>query len=113
MTELKWAPLVGATIITAKKWQEIPDPHKAVLSRSAAVAGDRVRKETRKLGDDAVEIMKQHGLVVVPVPRDVAGEWERSARATYPRLIEKGNPTEILHTIEGVRDDYRANRPEK
>jgi len=111
MLDLKWAPLVGATIITAKKWQEMPDAHKTALLRLAAVAGDRVRKETRKLGDGAVEIMKQHGLSVVSVPHDVAADWERSARATYPRLLEKGSPTEILHKIERLRDDYRANHP--
>ncbi|MGE5255286.1 MAG: TRAP transporter substrate-binding protein DctP [Hyphomicrobiales bacterium] len=111
MMDLKWAPLVGATIVTAKKWQEIPDNQKTVLLRLAAAAGDRMRKENRKLGDDAVEIMKRHGLAVVPVPRDVAADWERSARATYPRLLEKGNPTEILHAIEKVRNDYRASHP--
>jgi TRAP-type C4-dicarboxylate transport system substrate-binding protein len=112
MMDLKWAPLVGATIVTVKKWQEIPDVQKAVLFRLAAAAGDRVRKETRQLGDDAVEIMKQHGLAVVPVPRDVAADWRRSARATYPRLLETGSPTEILHAIERARDDYRTSHPE-
>lgn len=112
MTELKWAPLVGATIITLRKWQEMPEAHRALLLRSAAAAGERVRRDTRKLGDEAVEIMKQHGLRVVPVPREVAVDWERSARATYPRLLEKGGPTEILHMIERLRDDYRAAHPE-
>lgn len=51
-----------------------------------------MRKETRKLGDEAVAIMEQHGLTVVPVPREAASEWEHSVRATYPRLLEKGPP---------------------
>ena len=113
MTDLNWAPLVGATVITSKKWQELPAPYQAVLSRSAAAAGDRVRKETRQLGDEAVAIMKQHGLRVVPVPRDAAEEWERSVRATYPRLLERGSPTDVLHTMEKIRDDYRAGNPGK
>ena len=113
MTDLKCAPLVGATVITLKKWREIPEPHQVAFSRSAAIAGDRVRKETRKLGDEAVAIMKQHGLTVIPVPREAAAEWECSVRATYPRLLEKGSPTDVLHMMERIRDDYRASRPAK
>ena len=29
MTALKWAPLIGATVISMKKWQRIPDDVKA------------------------------------------------------------------------------------
>lgn len=58
MTDLKWGPLIGATVISMRKWRRIPDDVKPLLVESAQKAGARVRNETRKLGADAVEVMK-------------------------------------------------------
>jgi TRAP-type C4-dicarboxylate transport system substrate-binding protein len=110
MTDLKWAPLVGATVISLKKWQRIPDDVKPALLRSALGAGARMMKETRKLGEEAVVVMKKHGLVVHPVPPDVVSEWERSARATYPKLTGKGVLAEYVEEVERFRNAYRARQ---
>ena len=58
MTDLKWGPLIGATVISMRKWRRIPDDVKPLLVESAQKAGASVRNETRKLGADAVEVMK-------------------------------------------------------
>jgi TRAP-type C4-dicarboxylate transport system substrate-binding protein len=107
MTALKWAPLIGATVISMKKWQRIPDDVKPVLLRSALKAGARMMSETRKLGEEAVEVMKKHGLIVHPVPPDAMSQWERSARATYPRLIGDGVIAEYVKEMEVFRNEYR------
>lgn len=113
MTDLKWAPLVGATVISTRKWQEIPDELKPVLLKSARETGARLQRQVRKLGDDAVEAMKKHGLVVHHVPPDVAAEWERSARAHYPKLVQKIVPAEMVAEVERLRDEYRASQKGK
>lgn len=110
MTDLKWAPLIGATVISMKRWQKIPDDIKPILIKSALQTGVRMRRETRKLGDDAVDVMKKYGLVVHPVPLDVMGQWERSARATYPKFAEKKGFAETVQEVERLRNEYRASR---
>ncbi|MFQ5538711.1 MAG: TRAP transporter substrate-binding protein DctP [Gemmatimonadota bacterium] len=110
MTDLKWAPLIGATVISARTWRKIPDDVKPLLLQSAREAGARVRRETRKFGDDAVEVMKKHGLVVHRVPPVVVADWERSARGAYPKIVGKVVPAEMVAEVERLRNEYRAIR---
>jgi len=113
MTDLKWAPLVGATVISTRKWQEIPDDAKALLRKAAREAGVRFQDEVRRLGDNAVDVMKQHGLTVHQVPPDSVAQWERTARTGYPKLVGKVVPAEMVAEVERLRDEYRALRIRK
>ncbi len=113
MTDLKWAPLVGATVISTKKWQEIPDEVKPALLKSARETGAQLRRETRKLDDNAVAVMQKHGLIVHPVPPDVIAEWERTARTHYPKLTARIVPAEMVAEVERLRDKYRASQKGK
>ena len=110
MTDLKWAPLLGATVISTKKWREIPDGLKPLFLESAHQAGARFQRETRKLGDEAVEVMKKHGLVVHSVPPDAFAQWEKSARGAYPTLTERVVPAEMVAEVERLRNEYRASQ---
>jgi TRAP-type C4-dicarboxylate transport system substrate-binding protein len=108
MTDINWAPLIGATVISMRKWQRIPDDLKPILVKAARVAGARIRDETRQLSHEAVEVMKKHGLVVHQVPPDVAALWESRARAGYPKLIGQVVPAEMVAEVERLRNEYRA-----
>lgn len=108
MTDLKWAPLVAATVISKEKWREVPDNVKPLLLKTAREAGTRFRRETRKLGDEAVQVMKKYGLVVHSVPPDAFAEWERSARAAYPSIVGKVVPAGMVEEVERLRNEYRA-----
>lgn len=113
MTDLKWAPLVGATVISTKKWQEIPDEVKPALLRSARETGARLRRETRNLDDNAITVMQKHGLTVHLVPPDIVAQWEQTARAHYPKLTAKVVPAEMVTEVERYRDEYRASQKGK
>jgi TRAP-type C4-dicarboxylate transport system substrate-binding protein len=113
MTNLKWGPLIGATVIATSKWNEIPDDVKPLLLKSARNAGSRFQSEIRKLGDESVEVMKKHGLIVHHVPPEVVALWEKSARAGYPKIVGKVFPTEILREVEKLRDEYRRSQKRK
>ena len=113
MTDLKWAPLIGATVISTRKWRRIPDDIKLLLVESAREAGARIRWETRKVGNEAVTVMKKHGLVVHHVPSDVVRDWERSARAGYPKIVGKVVPLALVAEVERLRNEYRASQKGK
>ena len=108
MTDLNWAPLIGATVISMSKWQSIPDDLKPILVKAAREAGARIRDETRQLSNDAVEVMKKHGLVVDHVSPEVAALWESRARAGYPKLIGQVVPAGMVAEVERLRNEYRA-----
>ena len=110
MTDLKWAPLIGALVISTRTWRAIPDDLKPNFLEAAREAGARMRREIRKLGDEAVEVMKKHGLVVHQVPPAVAARWEKSARAGYASIVGRVVPAEMVAEVERLRNEYRASR---
>jgi len=110
MTDLKWAPLVGATVISTQTWQRIADDLRPALLASAREAGARLRRETRRLEADAIAVMRQHGLIVHPVPPEVVRLWEQSARAAYAKLVGTEVPAEMMAEVERLRNEYRAAR---
>lgn len=113
MTDLKWAPLVGATVIRNDAWEKIPADLKPALVKAAKETGERLKKETRKLGDEAVDIMKKNGLTVVPVPPEAFADWEKQARAAYPRIMGKTIPPAMVAEVERLRDEFRASKKGK
>jgi TRAP-type C4-dicarboxylate transport system substrate-binding protein len=110
MTGMRWAPLIGATVIRNDAWEKIPADLKPALLQTARDTGERLKKETRKLGDEAVEIMRQHGLVVHPVPAEALAEWERQARAAYPRIMGRTVPAKMRADVERLVAEFRAKK---
>lgn len=107
MTYLKWAPLVGAVVISTRSWQALPVDLKPRFLEIARTAGGRLQSVVRTLGDEAIEVMKQHGLVVHQVPSDSIARWERSARCSYPTIIGTLVPADMVAEVERLRNAYR------
>jgi TRAP-type C4-dicarboxylate transport system substrate-binding protein len=110
MTDLKWVSLVGATVISSKIWREIPQETRRLLLDSAREASRRNKAEVRRLNETSIEVMKKHGLVVHPVPRDTFAQWETSARAGYPKLIGKVVSAQMVSEVERLRNEYRLSQ---
>ncbi len=110
MTEMEWAPLIGATVISTRVWARIPDDVKPLIVQAARDAGTRIRSEIRGLDDTAVEVMRRHGLDVHAVEPAVAAEWERVARASYPMIVGRLVPPETIAEVERLLDEFRASR---
>ena len=109
MTNLKWAPLVGAIVISTRTWRDLPDAAKPDLLRAARKVGERLKRVVPKLGDEAVEVMKKHGLVVHQVPDDAAAAWERVARASYASVEDVVVPAAMVAKVTRLRNAYRAS----
>ena len=110
MTDVKWAPLVGAMVVSAPAWRALPDELKPRLVQAARDAAVRARGKIRPLEDEAIAAMKAHGLVVEPVPSDALREWEATGRGSYPYLVGKVVPAAVVAEVERLRDEYRAQR---
>ncbi len=110
MTELKWAPLVGALVITTRSWRALPDDLKPRLLDAAREAGVRLQERIRPLDDEAIRVMTEHGLTVHAVPPQAVAKWERSARGGYSKIVGRIVPAEIVTEVERLRDEYRALR---
>ncbi len=110
MTDVKWASIVGATVISTSTWRSIPDPLKPRFAQAARDAGVKLRLSIRPLGDEAVKVMQRHGLTVHPVPPDVKEEWRRGARAAYPKIVGQAMPRAMVADVERLVAEHRAKR---
>jgi len=107
MTDLRFVPMVGAVVLSEQTWDALPDDLKPAIQAAAAEAGRRF-KEAREIDSQAIAVMKEHGLVVHPVPNDVVELWEDRARKGWPYMIGKVVPGDLVAEVERLRDEYRA-----
>jgi len=107
MTDLKFAPLVGALIISESAWQRIDPALRPKLLEIAAETGRRMQ-EVRHMDREAVSVMQQHGLTVHEVPDNIYQLWAERTRQAYPRIMGAVVSAELVAEVKRYRDDYRA-----
>jgi TRAP-type C4-dicarboxylate transport system substrate-binding protein len=112
MTDLRWALLMGATVIRKETWDRIPADLQPKLLESAQRAGTKLQAEIRKSGDADVAAMKasKTGLVVVPVDAKTKELWRKTAEATYPNVRGTIVPAEAFDEALKYRDEYRKQK---
>jgi TRAP-type C4-dicarboxylate transport system substrate-binding protein len=110
MIDVKWAPLVGATVITRKMWDSLPAAQRSDMLNAAREAGVSLRGGVRKMGDEAVVSMQKRRLQVIHVDAATVAEWRREAEGVYPKLRGNQVPAELFDEVRRLRDEYRASR---
>ncbi len=110
MLDLKWAPLVGATVVTRKTWEKIPPEHREAVRRAADEAGGRLRDEIRAANDKAVLAMKKRGLKIQPATPDIEAAWLEAAEGVYPEIRGTIVPTDMFDKVRRLRDAYRLTK---
>jgi TRAP-type C4-dicarboxylate transport system substrate-binding protein len=109
MTDVRWVPLVGGTVITLKAWDLLPESKRGALLEAARRPGDRLRADIRRMGDVAVVEMQKRGLKVLEVDAATRRAWQVEAEKTYPKLRGTYCPADVFDEVRRLRDAYRAN----
>jgi TRAP-type transport system periplasmic protein len=108
MLELDWAPLVGATVISKKVWDALPDSAREMMKKSAEAAGEQMQIKGRAEADRAVEAMQKRGLKVQAVPPAAEAEWRKVAESVYPKIRGAMVPAEMFDEVERTLAEYRS-----
>jgi TRAP-type C4-dicarboxylate transport system substrate-binding protein len=108
MTDLRWAPLTGVTMIEKKTWEKIPVDMRGKLLEASAVAGERLHVEVRRLNEEAVNVMIKNGLKVHKVPPDVQVQWQKMVEDIHPKIRGGIMPVDAFDAVKKLRDEYRA-----
>jgi TRAP-type C4-dicarboxylate transport system substrate-binding protein len=110
MVDVKWAPLIGAAVISRKTWDALGAAGQEQLRQAAAQAGERIRARARQEDQEAVEAMKKRGLnVYVPTP-EVEAEWQKLAESVYPRIRGAWMPADIFDAARAAVAEYRQKQ---
>lgn len=113
LTNLRWAPLVGATIITTKAWDKLPVAMRPALLKAASEAGTRFKTEIRNGEQKAIDAMTQHGLTVHNITPEQYAQWEKLFQSTYPQISGTVIPADMMKMAIQYRDEYRAKKTAK
>jgi TRAP-type C4-dicarboxylate transport system substrate-binding protein len=111
MSDLKWGPLIGATIVRAETWNRISPETRAVLEAIIRDKGVEMIAVVRRMEREAVAAMVKYGLEVVTVPPEALEEWRREVERLYPMIRGTMIPAALFDEVLRHRDDYRARAP--
>lgn len=110
MIDLKWVPLLAATVISARSWQQIPEQYRQPLLKASRDSGENLRAKIRAAGDDAIKEMKTRGLNVVTLDNATMARWGSEVRDAYPKLRGTLAPADLFDQSLRLRDQYRARQ---
>jgi TRAP-type C4-dicarboxylate transport system substrate-binding protein len=110
MLELNYVPLVGATVVTKKAWDEIPADKREALLKTASEAGAQMQAKSRAESKEAVEAMKKRGLQVHPLTTELENEWRQFLEGSYPRIRGTIVPADVFDEVRGLLAEYRARQ---
>jgi TRAP-type transport system periplasmic protein len=110
MLELNYVPLVGATVITKKAWDEIPADKREPLLKAASEAGAQMQTKSRAESKEAVGAMKMRGLQVHPLTSELENEWRQFLEASYPKIRGTIVPADVFDEVRGLLAEYRARQ---
>jgi TRAP-type C4-dicarboxylate transport system substrate-binding protein len=115
MSDVKWAPLVGATVVSKAAWEKIPADLRAQMLQEARDRGLEMRKSIRDMGDTAVKTMTQGQagkrstkLTVVHADDAALTEWRKETEAAYATIRGKIVPAPLFDQARQLHDEYRA-----
>lgn len=110
MNDLKWAVLLGGSIVRKSTWERIPAELRPALLAASREAGRKLREQTRGGAERDVEAMTKRGLTVVHVDAAVEAQWRAAAEAAYPRVREVFVPAAAFDQALSYRDEYRKGK---
>ena len=112
MLEVNWAPLVGATIITARAWDAFPRETQAMMREVAAASGARFQDAGRSESDESVAAMRKRGLTVTPMTPAADSAWRTMAEGFYPEIRGSLVPADMFDEVVRLLGEYRARARE-
>lgn len=86
MTDLNFAPLDAATVVTLAAWQRIPEAYREPFLAAAQRAADRLRADVPRAEREAIEEMRSRGLTVIELDPEERASWVATARSVYSDL---------------------------
>ena len=111
MLDIRFAQLVGATLIAKDVWDKVPAPVQRQMMESAKVAGVALRDEIRKSEANSIPLMQQFGLNVVHADDKAVEEWQKLAESIYPKLRGTIVPADLFDEVKNLHEQYRKTHP--
>jgi len=101
------APFIGATVMTRRGFDALPDQDREALLAASVSAGARFREEVPVQEARALEEMRQRGLAVTRIAPAAEQEWRSNAAALASEYGTALVPEEVFAAARRARDEFR------
>jgi TRAP-type C4-dicarboxylate transport system substrate-binding protein len=106
MTDLRWAPLNAAMVISNRSWERIPEQIRDPLLAVVREIGGKLRQTIRSAESDAIREMISRGLNVVQLDGADLNAWRSEVNAAYDRLPCRQSQPELLQEVLRLHEEY-------
>ncbi len=89
MLDINWGILTAGVIIDKKIWDKIPSEQQVILKKISREIGIKHQKTTRFQDNEAIETMKEYGLIVHKPTLDEKAQWKNYLKTWYPEIRGK------------------------
>jgi len=107
MSDLKWAVMLGAIIVTRETWEKIPAAVRPAIREAARKACRRLSEFSRQSEARDIAVLQKHGVQVVVVDNAVLDQWRRLIDSVLPQVRGSYLPAEYLDAALRRRDQCR------
>jgi TRAP-type C4-dicarboxylate transport system substrate-binding protein len=110
MIDVRWAPVIGAIVISKKAWDKVPEALRPQLRAAAAEVGLKLRTDVRAQSEQAVDAMVKGGLKVHKPDSTALEAWK--AKAAKAREMSRGKAVDaaLMDKALSLRDKARASK---
>jgi len=109
LLEVKYVPLVGATVMTKKAWDALTQEQREKVQKTAIETGKQIQSKSRAESQEAIEAMKKRGLQVRPVSAELEEQWRHFAESVYPKMRGTMIPDDVFDKTLSLVAEYRAS----
>ena len=110
MMDIKFAPIVGATIITKAAWDVIDPSLRPTLLKLAQETGAKFSPRIRALETDAIKAMVKEGLQIYTLTPQAEQDWQQTAEKFYPKIRGTIVPEDLFDEVRRLVLEYRAQK---
>jgi TRAP-type C4-dicarboxylate transport system substrate-binding protein len=114
LNELRVAPLLGSIVVAKKVWNKIPSEFHQPMMDYCNNLADELYQTILNLEADAIDTMKEHGLVVNTPTKETLPGWAEQARLGVEGMIGKTFTQETyIQVLEHLNDYRKTNRTQQ
>jgi TRAP-type C4-dicarboxylate transport system substrate-binding protein len=107
MTMMNWAPMTAGLVVSKSAWEKIPEKIRPQLIESARSILHRLNREMIEADNEAIDIMKQYGLIVHSITPDIEAKWKALIDKYFEKLIKSDFGEEAYKLVLRYLEKYR------
>lgn len=109
MLDMKWAPVVGAMVVTKRAWDRLPESTQTFLKETSRERGKMIRQSSRKEDVDSVQAMvEKQRLIVNSLTQEHYSGWQAVVDENQPKIRGNIVPADVYDLVMYNLKEYRS-----